>query len=160
MDILGRFRVQRNQSTFLSFIPIFHKRDGDLGKSDSQARYLVLVLASLIHATYFVLMGSRSGFPVMFLAYVLSAFSRALLTGMSFAFNSRCQRTDLIIRSASVSFCLTWAPYHGRWAKRTLTEMLSSPVDPSKLLVMVLVLPVIPFFLTLRKSIISDTAFV
>jgi hypothetical protein len=27
------------------------------------------------------MMGSRSGFPVMFLAYVLSGFGRALLTG-------------------------------------------------------------------------------
>ena len=90
MKSLGGFRVHRNQTSFFAFLPVFSTKtafDEDFGHSDSQARFLVLVIASIIHSTYFILMGSRSGFPVMFLAYVLSAFSRALLTG-KMAFDS------------------------------------------------------------------------
>jgi hypothetical protein len=84
MKSLGGFRVHRNQSSFFAFLPVFSRKaafDEDFGHSDLQARFLVLVIASIVHSTYFILMGSRSGFPVMFLAYVLSAFSRALITG-------------------------------------------------------------------------------
>ncbi|KAF8971544.1 hypothetical protein BDZ97DRAFT_1753335 [Flammula alnicola] len=69
MKYLGTFRVHRNEAF-----------DDDFGHSTTQARFLVLVMASIMHSTYFIMMGSRSGFPVMFLAYVMSAFSRALLT--------------------------------------------------------------------------------
>ncbi|KAF9557866.1 MFS general substrate transporter [Agrocybe pediades] len=50
------------------------------GHSNLKARYLLLVFASVVHATYFIMMGSRAGYPVIFMAYVFSAFSRALLT--------------------------------------------------------------------------------
>ncbi|KAJ3498028.1 hypothetical protein NLJ89_g10274 [Agrocybe chaxingu] len=86
---LGRFRVKRNTRSICALFPVFSKRhaDGDdYGHSVTQARFLVLVVASVIHAMYFVMMGSRSGFSVMFLAYVFSAFSRALLTAPLNAF--------------------------------------------------------------------------
>lgn len=84
MKSLGGFHVRRNRTSFFAFFPVFGRKTvfgEDFGHSDSQARFLVLVIASIIHSTYFILMGSRNGFPVMFLAYILSAFSRALLTG-------------------------------------------------------------------------------
>ncbi|KDR84782.1 hypothetical protein GALMADRAFT_217844 [Galerina marginata CBS 339.88] len=85
MKNLGRSRINRDQGSSF-FFPFFKFRrngafDDDVAYSDSQARYLVLLLASVVHSAYFIMMGSRSGFPVMFMAYVLSAFSRALLTG-------------------------------------------------------------------------------
>jgi len=86
MKYLGRIRVQRNRKSILSFVPAVGKSNAfgsdDIGHSESQARFLLLALASIIHAMYFIMMASKSGFPVMFLAYILSAFSRALLTGM------------------------------------------------------------------------------
>ncbi|KAF8887929.1 major facilitator superfamily domain-containing protein [Gymnopilus junonius] len=85
MKYLGRLDLSHHgsQSLFYPFISLvtskpLHK--DKFGHSESQARYILLVFASLTHASYFIMMGSRSGFPVMFLAYVLSAFSRALLT--------------------------------------------------------------------------------
>ncbi|KAF8168312.1 major facilitator superfamily domain-containing protein [Crassisporium funariophilum] len=82
LRVFGRFRLQGAENPFPSFLPTFRKKtdDGEVGHSDTQARYLVLLLASVAHSMYFVMMGSRKGFSVMFLAYVVSAFSRALLT--------------------------------------------------------------------------------
>lgn len=83
MNALGSLKVHRNKNSHFAF-PTFRRRlilEEEVGHSKTQARHLVLVIASIVHAMYFVMMGSRSGFPVMFLAYVFSAFSRALLTG-------------------------------------------------------------------------------
>ena len=82
ITILARFQLLR-------FKKIFFKKNNcieddlrlDTHSSSSQGRHLVLLIASIAHAMYFVMMGSRSGFPVMFLAYVVSAFARALLAG-------------------------------------------------------------------------------
>ena len=79
ITVLARFQLHR--------LKIFFKKnnrnedDLDSHSSSSQGRHLVLLIASIAYAMYFVMMGSRSGFPVMFLAYVLSAFARALLAG-------------------------------------------------------------------------------
>lgn len=79
ITVLSRFQLHR--------LKIFFKKnnrnedDLDSHSSSSQGRHLVLLIASIAYAMYFVMMGSRSGFPVMFLAYVLSAFARALLAG-------------------------------------------------------------------------------
>ena len=77
INVLARFRLRRLKNIFKK------NRNEDLNahSSSSQGRHLVLLIASIAHAMYFVMMGSRSGFPVMFLAYVVSAFARALLTG-------------------------------------------------------------------------------
>jgi hypothetical protein len=82
MQYLGRFLVQRNHRSILALLPFMRgKMKFDFGYSISQARYFTLLIASVIHAMYFIMMASRSGYPVMFAAYVFSAFSRALLTG-------------------------------------------------------------------------------
>ncbi|KAF7320243.1 MFS domain-containing protein [Mycena kentingensis (nom. inval.)] len=51
-----------------------------LGFSACQARFFVLILASFAAPTTFVMMGSRSGLPVMFVAYVIISFARAVCT--------------------------------------------------------------------------------
>ncbi|KXN83561.1 Bypass of stop codon protein 6 [Leucoagaricus sp. SymC.cos] len=45
-----------------------------------QGQHLSLVLASLIHASFFVMMGSTRGYVTIFTAYVVAAFARAILT--------------------------------------------------------------------------------
>ena len=78
ITLLTRFQLPRLTNVLKTDKP---NEDLDTHSSSSQGRHLVLVIASIAHAMYFVMMGSRSGFPVMFLAYVFSAFARALLTG-------------------------------------------------------------------------------
>lgn len=49
--------------------------------SQCQSRYLTLVLASILHACFFAIMGSKKGFPSMLIAYVISAFARSFVSG-------------------------------------------------------------------------------
>lgn len=53
-----------------------------VGFSSSRCRFLTLVLASVAHSTFFMIMGTKSGFPSMLVAYALSAFSRSFILGM------------------------------------------------------------------------------
>jgi len=82
ISVLGRSRARdiqggrRNQD---SSDATFH--------SASKARHLLLLIASVVHALYFVLMGSRTGFPVMFAAYAMSALARSLLSGKSVSYH-------------------------------------------------------------------------
>lgn len=83
ITVLARFQLRRLKIIFKKN----NRNEDDLDSdthwhsSSSQGKHLVLLIASIAYAMYFVMMGSRSGFPVMFLAYVLSAFARALLAG-------------------------------------------------------------------------------
>ncbi|KAI0762624.1 MFS general substrate transporter [Fomes fomentarius] len=52
-----------------------------VGFSSSRCRFLTLVLASIAHSTFFMIMGTKSGFPSMLVAYALSAFSRSFILG-------------------------------------------------------------------------------
>jgi hypothetical protein len=52
-----------------------------VGYSASQARYLALILASFGPPINYIMMGSKQGFPTMFMAYVVVAFARAVSTG-------------------------------------------------------------------------------
>ncbi len=84
LDYLGRFNIDKARRSMGQQSPIFlsSSAKGGIGHSPSQARYISLTLASILLCFHFVMMGSRSGFPVMFLAYVDAAFARAFLTGM------------------------------------------------------------------------------
>ena len=80
ITILARFQLRRLKKIFFKKNNL--SEDGlYTHSSGSQGRHLVLLIASIAHAMYFVMMGSRSGFPIMFLAYVVSALARALLAG-------------------------------------------------------------------------------
>ncbi|KAF8898373.1 major facilitator superfamily domain-containing protein [Infundibulicybe gibba] len=73
----------------LGRIPLHHKGpfasngSSAYGYSASRARHLTLILGSVLHACFFIIMGSRGGFPALFMAYVVAAFARAFLTGPS-----------------------------------------------------------------------------
>ncbi|KAI0670133.1 major facilitator superfamily domain-containing protein [Trametes maxima] len=51
------------------------------GYSKSRSRFYIMVLASLLHALFFVIMGCKLGFPSMMVAYVISAFARSFISG-------------------------------------------------------------------------------
>lgn len=77
LGILGIFNVDR---TRVSFIPALgHFGKASRAHSPSQALYMNLVIFSIVHAMNFVMMGSRDSFPVLILAYVVSALSRAMI---------------------------------------------------------------------------------
>jgi hypothetical protein len=90
---LGQFDVSEAN---WSWIPktnykIFSNRNCQVGHSPSQAKLLIVMVSSIMHAIFFIMMGSRSGFWTCFSAYVLAASSRAILTGRdSFISNFNC----------------------------------------------------------------------
>lgn len=82
LKYLGRRKISPStKNATLSFLNVSRYNSPTLFHSTSRARYLALVIASTMHTSYFIMMGSRGGFPVMFIGYVVAAFARALLTG-------------------------------------------------------------------------------
>lgn len=81
---LRLFRPQRSSDT--AYI---------VGHSTSLARYIVIFSATLLHPIFFIVMGFRKNFPSMLVAYVISAFARALLSGLCPARPVQYMRTDL-----------------------------------------------------------------
>ncbi|KAJ7932617.1 major facilitator superfamily domain-containing protein [Mycena leptocephala] len=61
-----------------------------VGYSASQARYLALILASFGPPINYIMMGSKQGFPTMFMAYVVVAFARAVSTGICNVLDAPC----------------------------------------------------------------------
>ncbi|KAI9066644.1 MFS general substrate transporter [Trametes sanguinea] len=49
--------------------------------SQSRSRFYTMLSASILHAVFFVVMGSKSGYPSMMVAYVISAFARSFISG-------------------------------------------------------------------------------
>ncbi|KAI0735416.1 MFS general substrate transporter [Earliella scabrosa] len=87
----GRFSASRTPTVFSlpwspARSPKSHLREEDssiIGFSTSRCRFFTLVLASILHSTFFMIMGSRSGFPSMLVAYAVSAFSRSFILGIN-----------------------------------------------------------------------------
>ncbi|OSD05985.1 MFS general substrate transporter [Trametes coccinea BRFM310] len=48
--------------------------------SQSRSRFYTLLSASILHAVFFIIMGSKSGYPSMMVAYVISAFARSFIS--------------------------------------------------------------------------------
>jgi len=92
MNLLGRFYLSSTEWSFLTALPVISRlfpiktSHEATGYSSSQARYLALVAASVLHTFHFIMMGSKGGFPAMFLAYAVAAFARAYLTGNVFVY--------------------------------------------------------------------------
>lgn len=86
LNYIGRFNVGKAKVPAKELRPAFFARSSreGVGFSPSQARFFSLVISSVLHGLHFIMMGSRSGFPMMFSAYVLAAFARAFLTGEAF----------------------------------------------------------------------------
>ena len=58
-----------------------------IGHSLSQARLLAVLLSSVLHGMFFIMMGSKGGFWLTFSAYILSSFARSILTGKNCFFS-------------------------------------------------------------------------
>ena len=67
--------------SFFPQLPSANKPRKVIGYSPSQARLLSLLLSSCLHAMFFIMMGSKGGYWVLFCAYALAAFARSILTG-------------------------------------------------------------------------------
>ncbi|KAF7339834.1 MFS domain-containing protein [Mycena venus] len=119
MNFLGLFYLCDHKLAFLPISPwriaLSRPKPNTIGHSASQARYVMLVLASLGPPVTFVMMGSKQGFPTMFMAYIVIAFARALLTASLNVFlserRSKCLgyafgvwSTVLFVKSLSVSY--------------------------------------------------------
>lgn len=83
---LGCFDLTSNHSSWiprLSFSCLSIRKPGNnkIGYSPSQARHVALLVSSILHGMFFVMMGSRGGFWVVFGAYAVAAFARSILTG-------------------------------------------------------------------------------
>ncbi|KAF7306729.1 MFS domain-containing protein [Mycena indigotica] len=81
---LGRFYFSHQNLALQPLSPfrsIFSRsRLGPMGFSLSQARFLALIITSFASPVNFILMGSKRGLAVMFIAYVIISFGRAIST--------------------------------------------------------------------------------
>ncbi|KAI0359166.1 MFS general substrate transporter [Trametes cingulata] len=89
---LGRIRFHTNRPpSVITFplrsrdnsVPSSEKETSIIGFSRSRSRFYTMMCASVLHAAFFVLMGSKSGFASMMIAYVISAFARSFVSGAS-----------------------------------------------------------------------------
>lgn len=85
MTFLGMTFVYASTGGWKRYLPVlrlpFSKRTCyPTYHSKARAQYIALLLFSVVHSSYFIMMGSRSGFPVSFMAYFAGSLSRAFLT--------------------------------------------------------------------------------
>ncbi|GLB36387.1 hypothetical protein LshimejAT787_0306750 [Lyophyllum shimeji] len=85
MNFLGRCSSERPNNSLIPHVPWVSKcctgkKVHGSRHSASQARHLVVVISSVLHACHFVMIGSKGGYAATFMAYAVAAFSRALLT--------------------------------------------------------------------------------
>ncbi|TFK41367.1 major facilitator superfamily domain-containing protein [Crucibulum laeve] len=84
MKMLGRVCLTHLQR---SLVPALFRGSGKTHEGTSfsalQARHVGLLISSVLHGVFFVIMGTRGGFAVLFLAYVVAAFARSILTETS-----------------------------------------------------------------------------
>ncbi|RDX56109.1 MFS general substrate transporter [Lentinus brumalis] len=89
-SLLGRARFSANKTPTILPLPSTRRREplkqcienvdaSVLGFSIHRCRFLTLALMSVIHSTFFMIMGSKSGFASMLVAYAISAFSRSFI---------------------------------------------------------------------------------
>ncbi|KAK1221900.1 hypothetical protein PQX77_015280 [Marasmius sp. AFHP31] len=88
MHSLGLYRVSgaANRSLRPAWSQKGNNSVATVAFSPSQSRYLTLLLGCIVHSSFFVLMGSRSGFAAMFVAYATAALARAFWTGIGGVF--------------------------------------------------------------------------
>jgi hypothetical protein len=81
---LGRISRTGTRTSLFPFYPSISKRTGvDAGVrfSPLQARLLAVIMSGFLHGMFFVIMGTRGGFPAIFVAHSTAAFARSILTG-------------------------------------------------------------------------------
>ncbi|CDO72449.1 hypothetical protein BN946_scf184977.g150 [Trametes cinnabarina] len=88
--------------------------------SKSRSRFYTMLCASVLHAIFFIIMGTKSGFPSMMVAYVISAFARSFISAVGgFAAPLVCQSIvatgirwanfyygSLVLSAVNISFIL------------------------------------------------------
>ncbi|KAJ3559411.1 hypothetical protein NP233_g11268 [Leucocoprinus birnbaumii] len=83
MKALARTPTSGERSAWIPYLTPTPARKSQNGsavrESFLQAQHLSLVLSSLMHASFFVMMGSTRGYVTIFCAYVVAAFARAIL---------------------------------------------------------------------------------
>lgn len=80
---LGRFDPQNPTPTWIPRLISRNKGSSvsvKTGFSRSQAHLLSILVSSVLHGMFFLMMGFKGGFPVLFCAYALAAFARSILT--------------------------------------------------------------------------------
>lgn len=90
---LGQINAARDSWSWFPYIAFVDKymrrRRGSppkcIGFSPSQAQFISLLVASTLHAMFFVIMGNGRGFWMLFCAYIVAAFARSILTGQTTA---------------------------------------------------------------------------
>ncbi|TDL28841.1 MFS general substrate transporter [Rickenella mellea] len=89
LHFMGRIHMPDVGNNHVSILSLrFQRRKSRLSHSlhiadshsPSRARSIVLIIFSVCHATFFILMGTKS-YPALIAAYAVAAFSRAFLTG-------------------------------------------------------------------------------
>ncbi|KAJ7102145.1 MFS general substrate transporter [Mycena belliarum] len=109
MNFLGRFYLTDIKLGVFPLSPfriaLSKKSTSGVGHSASQARYLALILCSALPPTNFIMMGSKSGFLTMFMAYVLIAFGRSILTGLGAV-------ASPLVFQATAAAGLPWAHFY------------------------------------------------
>ncbi|KAF8624766.1 hypothetical protein AX15_005660 [Amanita polypyramis BW_CC] len=103
LNFLGQFNYKYPPGWLFPASPFLLRYTGrkvpkeNIAHSASQARFLVLMIGCLLHSSFFVLMASRSGFPVMFVAYASAAFGRALWLAPLNAYYAKGPRHAMVI---------------------------------------------------------------
>jgi hypothetical protein len=123
VKFLGTFYLASTKPSFLPACPLISRlsalirRPGgtpsdicDTGHSASQARLAVLLLSSLIHSTYFIILGSKSGFPSALVAYAAAAFARSFFTCTRL---TRLRSSPSLIGSDLTAIMRVSASFHG-----------------------------------------------
>ncbi|KAK7058591.1 hypothetical protein VNI00_002227 [Paramarasmius palmivorus] len=98
MRRLGLYHIGK-RSMLPAWLSLYRPADGpqtSVGFSASQARFNTLISASIVHSSFFILMGVRLGFSAMFIAYATAALARAFLT-------ERDRLTFVVLRQKRVS---------------------------------------------------------
>lgn len=87
--IFGQARRDRIQSAWYPNLASFIKcaEKSPVRFSATQATHLVVSLGSVLHGLFFLIMGLRGGFPALFIAHMVAAFSRALMSGETDSFS-------------------------------------------------------------------------
>ncbi|KAJ8702917.1 hypothetical protein PTI98_001589 [Pleurotus ostreatus] len=104
--VLSNARTSSRSRSFFPANPWFSRTNlkGDIGTSPTQGRYFAIVYFSVLHASFFVLMGSRGGYPVLLLAYAFAAYARGIITAQLNLYFSTFSRPSLGYAYATWSF--------------------------------------------------------
>ncbi|KAI5124457.1 hypothetical protein M0805_008341 [Coniferiporia weirii] len=92
--------------------PTFHANEESKGKSSSpaRARFRILVTASAMHASFFILMGTARGFASVLIAYFFASFAKAFLNGKSHLLLMIHELDSLILFAGTVNAYVAASP--------------------------------------------------